>query len=265
MNQGVLEFLKENVWKLTLFSLGIILIPIFIGLILNIPLGRFTIGTEDSWVSFHGGYIGGITGGIVAYFIAKLQIDEMRAEQKAALDDNYRKVYLKIENYLEKTEPLLNGQGSVVNTMLLHLDSEYNASVEKNKGFRKGYLESAEKTLVDLKGINADINQFQSVLNDIPSEYIPTRIFKDFINLTWNLNKIHESIKEFLEKDYIYLVPHSYNPDTFDVNLNANNKDNQYRIMKEMSGLFNEYYVLQENIKNYYLIEEKLITNSNSE
>lgn len=183
------------------------------GLILNIPLGRFKIGSEDSWVSFHDGYDGGITGGIVAYFIAKLQIDEMRTEQKAAVDDNYRKAYLKIENYLEKTEPLLNGQGSVVNIIHHHLDSEYNANMEKNEGFRKGYLEFAEKTLVDLKGIDAEINQFQSVLREIPSEYIPTKIFKDSINLTWNLNKIHESNKEFLEKDYIYLVPYSYTRD----------------------------------------------------
>lgn len=86
-------------------------------------------------------------GGIVAYFIAKLQIDEMRTEQKAAVDDNYRKAYLKIENYLEKTEPLLNGQGSVVNIIHHHLDSEYNASMEKMKVFERATWSLLKKHL----------------------------------------------------------------------------------------------------------------------
>lgn len=260
MIQGTLKFLKENVWKLILFSLGIILIPIFMGLILNIPLGRFTIGTEDSWVSFHGGYIGGITGGIVAYFIAKLQIDEMRAEQKKVHNDNYRKAYLKIENYLDKTEPLLNGQGSVASTMQMHVDSEYNASVEKNDYLKRSYLDSTNETLLELKVMAQEIKKFQNVLIEIPSEYIPTKVFKDFINLEWNLDKIHESIMEFLDKDYIYLTPHSYNPDNFDDNLNANYKYNQYKILKGMVGLYKEYYNIQKSIKEYYLVEEKLVS-----
>ncbi|WP_133257406.1 hypothetical protein [Planococcus halotolerans] len=68
--------------------------PSLISLILNIPIGKYTIGSEDAWVGFCGGYIGGIAGGIVAFYIAKLQIDEMGRGQNKVFTDNYSRSYL---------------------------------------------------------------------------------------------------------------------------------------------------------------------------
>lgn len=74
MNGDVKEFIKKILPV-------VILIPIALGLLLNIPTGRFTIGDESSWVGFFGNYSGGIIGGLVAWYIAKTQINEQNTKQ----------------------------------------------------------------------------------------------------------------------------------------------------------------------------------------
>lgn len=263
MKEHLLDFTKVRRKHIVLFGILLLILPFILGVFLNIPLGKYTIGSEDSWISFNGSYIGGIiggiTGGIVAFYIAKLQIDEMRREQNRIYNDNYKKTYLKIENYFDITEPMLNGQGSLVNKMHAHRDSESNASHAKNANDRNIYMRAAESSLDDIKKIDEEIKQFKRVLEDTPSEYIPIEIYKDFIKLIWTLEKLHTDIQEFLNNDYIYLVPHSYNPDNFDQNLNANNAVIQHRIIERNSNLFSEYWELQEKIKSYYLVESQLI------
>lgn len=263
MKDYILDFTKVRGKHIVLFGISLLILPFTLGVFLNIPLGKYTIGSEDSWISFNGSYIGGIiggiTGGIVAFYIAKLQIDEMRREQNRIYNDNYKKTYLKIENYFDITEPMLNGQGSLVNKMQAHRDSESNASDAKNANDRNIYMRAAGSSLEDIKKIDEEIKQFKRVLEDTPSEYIPIEIYKDFIQLIWTLEKLHTDIQEFLNNDYIYLVPHSYNPDNFDQNLNANNAVIQHRIIERNSNLFSEYWKLQEKIKSYYLVESELI------
>lgn len=265
MKEHIIDFTKVRRKHIVLFGIILLLLPFILGVFLNIPLGKYTIGSEDSWISFNGSYIGGIiggiTGGIVAFYIAKLQIDEMRREQNRIYNDNYKKTYLKIENYFEKTEPMLNGQESLVNKMLKHTDSESNARDAKNSYERNICMRVAEQSLEDIKKIDEEIKQFKRVLENIPSEYVPIKIYKDFIKLIWTLDELHTDIQEFLNNDFIYLVPHSYNPDNFDTNLNANNAVIQHRVIERNPDLFSEYWKLQEKIKNYYLVESQLIAN----
>lgn len=51
-------------------------IPIIISQIIRLKFGVWTIGDENSWVSFFGSYLGGIVGGIVALYVARIQIIE---------------------------------------------------------------------------------------------------------------------------------------------------------------------------------------------
>ena len=76
------EFIKSN-WKKIIIILAIVVItPIIIGLVLNIPTGNLTIGDESSWVCFFGSYTGGIIGGIVALIISSSQFMNERQKFK---------------------------------------------------------------------------------------------------------------------------------------------------------------------------------------
>lgn len=258
MLRGNTVFAKENKGKIAVAIAAIILIPVIIGLLLNIPLGRYTIGSEDSWVGFHGGYIGGITGGIVAYFIAKLQIDAMRAEQEKVFNDNYLRTYLKIENYLEKTEPLLNGQESAVNKMTKHIFSEGDARSEKNFSIKKAQLQSSESSLLELNEISLEIESFEKVLKEIPAEYIPIEVFKDFTNLILLLEKLKKDLKEFISLGNEILKLRSPGLTNEGVNVRATATSQQYLIRDRNGELLTEFYEYKEAIETYYSNEGKV-------
>src|SRR5690625_297551 len=61
--------------------LGTLLIPIILGQVLRVPLGYLTIGEEGDWVSFFGNYSGGIIGGIVAFLVARNQIEKQNNKE----------------------------------------------------------------------------------------------------------------------------------------------------------------------------------------
>ncbi|CEG21499.1 hypothetical protein BN1080_00410 [Planococcus massiliensis] len=245
--------------KVIFFISLIVIIPFFIGLLLNIPLGKYTIGTEDAWVGFHGGYIGGILGGIVAYYIAKMQVDELRREQNKVFIDNYIRTYLKINNYFNKMEHLLHGTNSLQSMMLGHRSYEERAEKEENQHMKTTALYIANDNLSGVKERVNEVKKFKDVLEGIPSEYVPIKIFKDFTNLIWQLDKIHEEIVEFITKDYVY------NPnnlaESIDENLDPNfeNKYIQEGILERYEPMYIEYSKLQKRIQDYYLIEEKLV------
>ncbi|WP_397537861.1 hypothetical protein [Rummeliibacillus pycnus] len=71
---------KSNRVIIILIVFLVVAIPIIIGQIIRIPLGNWTIGDENSWVSFFGSYIGGVLGGIVAFGVAWIQINNLKKE-----------------------------------------------------------------------------------------------------------------------------------------------------------------------------------------
>lgn len=258
-----LDFTKFNRKHVIMLIVLLVSMPFILGLILNIPLGRYTIGSEDSWISFNGSYLGGIvggvTGGFVAFYIAKLQIDAMRREQDRVFNDNYKKTYLKIENYFVKTEPLLiNSSSMLFSKMSHHMEAESNAKNVQNSYESKVLLDVAESTLDDIKKIEYDLKQFQLTLENIASEYIPIDIYKDFINLIWILDKMIVDIQEFLKNDYIYPLPPNHSQDDF--HQNVNNRLIQHRIVERNPDLVDEYMKYQKTINDYYLNDAKMST-----
>ncbi|WP_211656169.1 hypothetical protein [Planococcus alpniumensis] len=258
MIRGNKFFAKENKGKIAVAIAVIILIPVIIGLLLNIPLGGYTIGSEDSWVGFHGGYIGGITGGIVAYFIAKLQIDTMRAEQEKVFNDNYLRTFLKIENYLEKTESLLNGHESAVNKMLKHILSEEDASSEDNPSTKRAQLRSSETSLQELNETSLKIESFEKVLKEIPAEYIPIEVFKDFINLIEMLEKLKKDVQRFVSRGNEILTLRSPALTGEGVNARASATTEQHIIKDRNQELLQDFFKYQKAIKKHYSTEAKV-------
>ncbi|KMY49587.1 hypothetical protein [Peribacillus loiseleuriae] len=60
------EIKAKKINFIYLIPVIIIVTPILLGLLLNIPGGKLTIGDEGSWVGFFCNYSSGIIGGIVA-------------------------------------------------------------------------------------------------------------------------------------------------------------------------------------------------------
>ncbi|RJE87679.1 hypothetical protein D3P07_15335 [Paenibacillus sp. 1011MAR3C5] len=67
--------------KWYLFMLPIIF-PIIVSQFIRLPFGNWTIGGEDSWVSFFGSYLGGIIGGLITLYVFKKTIDNQSEIEK---------------------------------------------------------------------------------------------------------------------------------------------------------------------------------------
>lgn len=101
------------------------------GVILNIPGGKYTIGDESSWVGFFGNYSGGIIGGIVAYLIATQQ---MKKEQQARMEDEREQIQ-KGEIEKKKTEKYING---LISIFLKEEIQENLATINKEESYLQG-------------------------------------------------------------------------------------------------------------------------------
>lgn len=54
--------------------------PVIISQVIRIPLGHWTIGDEGTWIGFLGNYSGGILGGIIAFLVARDQVNKQRSQ-----------------------------------------------------------------------------------------------------------------------------------------------------------------------------------------
>jgi len=95
--------LINNKWFIiSIIIVVVILTPIILSQIIRIPTGRFTIGAEDSWVGFFGNYSGGVIGGIVAYLIAKYQLDKQNKKEFIQTYSKELPVYISLRLEFEK-------------------------------------------------------------------------------------------------------------------------------------------------------------------
>ncbi len=68
----------KTIWKIILISVGA---PIILNVLMWIPSFGLAATNTEGWLSFFGNYSGGIIGGIVAYIIAKSQIEHEKGER----------------------------------------------------------------------------------------------------------------------------------------------------------------------------------------
>jgi|GEM_PF-7067674 hypothetical protein len=91
--EKIMQFVKKY-WYLLLLP---IVFPISISQVIRIPLGNWTIGDGNAWVSFFGSYLGGIVGGIITLFVFKKTIEKQEEMQKSLKNeqDEIRKLSMK--------------------------------------------------------------------------------------------------------------------------------------------------------------------------
>lgn len=80
-----MEFGKKHY---ILFIFIVVISPIVISQVLRIPTLDLTIGTEESWVSFFGSYLGSMIGGIITLFVFLGTINYYRKKDRE--DNNIR-------------------------------------------------------------------------------------------------------------------------------------------------------------------------------
>lgn len=167
----------------------IVFTPIILGLILNIPGGKWTIGDESSWVGFFGNYSGGIIGGIVAFFIANSQV---RQEQKARLKD-------KEDQERETLQKREEQEKYIKNIIELFLLDEIVANF-RTLAKQKSYLEALER--------RANSKDNQSYTFNVPLNSL------EFDRVRFELIKYdNQDVKEVIEFYRICKII-SYEPDT---------------------------------------------------
>lgn len=153
----------------------VVLTPIILGLILNIPGGSLTIGDENAWVGFFGNYSGGIIGGIVAFIIANSQV---KHEQNSRLQDKTNQE--KEEN--KKREEQEKYIKNVIDLFLLdEITSNFRTLIKE-----KSYIEALERTG---NGITNPSFSFRVPLN-----------FEEFDRVRFELIKYnHQNVKDVIE------------------------------------------------------------------
>ncbi|MFT9005305.1 MAG: hypothetical protein ABF991_11445 [Liquorilactobacillus hordei] len=111
-------FFEKYWWLILLFLVGIPLLVEF-----GITLVPWN-GSDDGWLGFWGSYLGTIPSGLIAYFVAKAQIDaEKRNYRENHLRDmliiDYREMYTKITIFEKAVNVLINPQRADINTVKL--------------------------------------------------------------------------------------------------------------------------------------------------
>lgn len=62
----------------------VVFIPIFVNFLMSLPCS-WAKGAVGDWISFYGSYLGALIGGIVAFGVARIQIDAQKTSEKNAL------------------------------------------------------------------------------------------------------------------------------------------------------------------------------------
>lgn len=189
------SFSKTDLKPLLVIVPLVILIPLITGFVLNLPLGKYTIGDENAWVAFHGSYIGGVTGGLVAYFIARMQINQLRRETEL----NHLRFYAAIErdiSFLKNQLPSLKH----------HLEYGFHAYYKKRNAISNEY--TRERQLNDLHWNLDVLNSIHSGLTDSVHSLqsfalsdIPPRIALEFHSLLRIAGVFDNQISQFTRNE----------------------------------------------------------------
>ncbi|MGE6657980.1 hypothetical protein [Bacillus altitudinis] len=186
--------------KLSVFGV-IIILPMFINLLFTFKL-PFVQGSMDNWFSFFGSYSGAIVGGIVAYFISRLQWQNHKKseEENRKINELFglicvkrelKKIHQSIEiletvkkEFIEKNENYTHEDFYILSFNLENLDLDnwenINFSdsdlVEKLLKIQEFYIDFREALSLDFKEIKNEINEvtqkhYRANLNNKKDEY----------------------------------------------------------------------------------------------
>lgn len=109
----MLKINKKVIWMLIIIS---ILLPIFTNILASIPT-PITKGDSNTWIGFFGSYfgsfVGGIMGALIAFGVAKFQIEEQKKAEKRQLYVQQLPILIKIKMELKDIRPNLISAKSI--------------------------------------------------------------------------------------------------------------------------------------------------------
>ncbi|MEW4307799.1 hypothetical protein [Rossellomorea marisflavi] len=107
---------------------GVMVVPLIISLLLEVPIFSFAKGNVESWIAFWGSYIGALIGAGTVYLVTnlqvkaqrKLQIHAIKAEHENALNREIKQFHFKneiekIEEFFDLLEDVLDSVSKCVN------------------------------------------------------------------------------------------------------------------------------------------------------
>lgn len=163
---------KWNIAIGVLIGISVFGIPFLVAFILNLPFWEFSIGGEAAWVAFLGSYVGGVTGGLVAFAVARMQINQLRKESEAF----HLRFYAAIESDFASLE---------MHVPSLHHDMKSGIHAYENK---------QKDDVVSPPRLNTQLRIYERRANAPSSSERKVQQVKD---VQWNLTNLITNYEEF--------------------------------------------------------------------
>lgn len=185
------DYLKPILFILPL----VLIIPIITGAVLKLTYSGYTIGDENAWVAFYGSYVGGVTGGVVAYLVAKMQINQLREEAKL----NHARFYAAIERDMH----LLKDQ---LPSLKHHLEYGSHAYYEIRNKINKEYtrnkqINDLQWNLDLLNSIHSTLIGSMKLLRSFNLSDIPPKIAIEYQSLLRAGDVFDNQISQFIRNE----------------------------------------------------------------
>jgi uncharacterized membrane protein YgaE (UPF0421/DUF939 family) len=180
---------RNTFWKIVFWS---VLGPVIVNILMFIPSFGLAATNTENWLGFFGNYSGGIVGGIVAYIIAKVQIDhekEVRETEKRE-EENFASSLVEIFLYDELKRNLDKISDNIINA--LKEQSEGNQKSEYRWGkktfeyevyneIKFELIKYNNRTIRETINVYKRLKQFEEVqkINDL-SKYDALKYYEEF-------------------------------------------------------------------------------------
>lgn len=196
MGVSLLKYDKErnrlNPEVFAFVIVGVFLIPIFVGYIIHLPQWGLSEAARFVWIGFLGSYIGGVTGGLVAFFVARMQVNQIRKES----EELHKQFYAAIESDLAKLE-------FIVPSFQHYLKYSSHSYVEKKQEMPDDLINSQQVIDLEinfkmLKKLHEDFENSLTPLKSYGLSDIPPPVAFEYHALLRGAYRIDNQIRQFL-------------------------------------------------------------------
>lgn len=164
----------------------VVFIPIFVNFLMSLPCS-WAKGAVGDWISFYGSYLGALIGGIVAFGVARIQIDAQKTSEKNALIIQQlpsvvmiRLELDKIISFLKELYKIIESNENFDSIELLNfgkvqqINKQYWEGIDKiiNSDliadiikFKEEYLKLQETLEINLNEFDVEINELNNEMN----------------------------------------------------------------------------------------------------
>lgn len=201
--------------KLLLFTALLLLPPLVLIILINIPFFKFAPGSTNTWIAFWGSYLGSLIGAATVYLVTSMQVKEQRkiqlesikTENENAFNREMQQYYFqtqidKIEEFYKGLEDLMDilmKSSNEFTNYITFTDILYGGEDEPTKYERKNFEEEIKKIRQGMYDRIHNINRIEYQLNRLVFHVDGTSFYMKKIN-----DLIHDYI---LEQKEAYLTP----------------------------------------------------------